>query len=372
MENALYATVAGYTTEELAKVTGFEVLSITDALVDSNSIDVSKIAGITSFKAADGVTTSGGTDAAVAGIGNNSSVELAGLAANGASLTVSLKADTTADTMSLILNKDYADNNNTAVNDNAAAHAVVAAEVETLEVNSTANQTATFTPVDGYKADTVTNTLTLDGSNALTTLNISGDQKLVFASTAAMDKLATIDASSNTAGVTIDASLAAAASPALTIKGTAAADTISGGLTGDTITLGGGNDTLDFTKGASKIGTGKFDTITDFSANTYGNGTDGAAGTGAAADSTKWTGDVLKFTADADGAGAGVLVDVLTNAADATTFLANNAGSTDGLVAALDSSTGNLYVDNTNDGVADFFIQLTGVTTIDEAAFVLV
>jgi hypothetical protein len=38
------------------------------------------------------------------------------------------------------------------------------------------------------------------------------------------------------------------------------------------------------------------------------------------------------------------------------------------VIAALDS-TNNLYVDNTGDGVADFFIHLTGVTTITAAAF---
>jgi len=35
------------------------------------------------------------------------------------------------------------------------------------------------------------------------------------------------------------------------------------------------------------------------------------------------------------------------------------------------ASNGNLYVDNTHEGVADFFIPRQGVTTIDEAAFVI-
>jgi hypothetical protein len=39
------------------------------------------------------------------------------------------------------------------------------------------------------------------------------------------------------------------------------------------------------------------------------------------------------------------------------------------VIAALDSTNNNLYVDNTGDGVADFFIHLTGVTTITAAAF---
>lgn len=42
---------------------------ITDALVNADSLDVSKIAGITSFKAAAGVTT--GNSAAVTNLGAN-------------------------------------------------------------------------------------------------------------------------------------------------------------------------------------------------------------------------------------------------------------------------------------------------------------
>src|SRR5690606_37338035 len=95
-----------------------------------------------------------------------------------------------------------------------------------------------------------------------------------------------------------------------------------------------------------------------------------ASSAGATADATKLTGDTIQITKAGTGAN-GIVVDVFTNAADSLTFLQNEAeGNT--VVAALDSSTGNLYIDNTGDGVADFFIQLTGVTTLDEAAFVLV
>jgi len=128
----LYATVAGYTTAELSKVTGFEVLSISDALVDADTnIDVSKIAGVTSFKAAAGITTAN-TLSSVINLGANSTVELAGAAANNGTLTVGLKTDTAADVMTLILNKDYTDNNDTTIDARAAAHTVVAADVETL------------------------------------------------------------------------------------------------------------------------------------------------------------------------------------------------------------------------------------------------
>lgn len=364
MAKALYATVSGYTTAELSKVTGFEVLSISDAL-DGDTIDVSKISGVTSFKAAAGVATTKTADAT--NLGANATVELAGAAANNGELVVSLKADTGADTLTLILNKNYADDNNTvsAVKETPSS-TVVAAEVETINVTSTAKQTATFTPVEGYKADTVTNTLVLDGSNKLVTLNISGDQKLVFATTAAMDKLTTINAAANTAGVEIDASLS---TKALSITGTAKADVIAGGEKGDTITLGGGNDIVDYSVpgSVSKIGTGAFDVISDFNANTKADSATTPTQAGTPAD---WTGDVLRF--DSGTGAAGVKLDIFTNAADATTFLANNASVTNGITAAFDSTNNNLYVDNTGDGVADFFIKLTGVTTLTEAAFVVV
>jgi S-layer protein len=73
------------------------------------------------------------------------------------------------------------------------------------------------------------------------------------------------------------------------------------------------------------------------------------------------------------GSGAGgIKVSVFSNAADATTYLANNKAANTA-VAALDSTTGALYIDNVGaDGVADLYVKLTGVTTIDAAAFVLV
>ena len=65
-----------------------------------------------------------------------------------------------------------------------------------------------------------------------------------------------------------------------------------------------------------------------------------------------------------------VAVGVYTNAADATIFLQNNGTNTaDTLGAALDSTTGKLYVDLNSDGTADMVIELTGVTTLTTAAF---
>lgn len=350
---------------------GFETLNISDVLADASATDVSAFSGIASFTAADGVATDG--TATVTEIGADATVTLAGdLGTNNGMLDVDLASTSGAnDSLNFVINTDIAVVDDANVDKTAATATVDTSGVETLNVESTGTLDATIS--EGNPLDVADNTLVLTNDD-LVTLNISGDQALTFATAATQDQLETIDASANTAGVEIDASASVAGSPALTITGTAEADVITGGDNGDTLTLGGGNDIVDYNVGgASTIGTGTFDTITDFSANTFGSGTDGAAGDGETAGTqADWTGDVLRFTADADGAAGGVKADVLGSAADATTFLSNNAGSAEGLVAALDSSTGNLYVDNTDDGVADFYIQLQGVTTIDEAAFALV
>lgn len=394
LAKADYATVAAYSAANLALVTGFETLSITNALATGDSIDVSKIAGIASFKAAAGVTTA--NSAAATNLGAASTVELAGAAANNGTLTVSLKTDTAADSMTVKFNKNFADNNDTTADVNTASQTVVAADIESLTVNSTGKQTATFTAVDGYKADTITNTLTLTGSNKLTSITVTGDQKLVVASTAAMTKLATVDASTNTGGLSFDGSLAdmttSTTSVAMTITGSATAantlvgtghadtitggakaDTITGGLNADALNGGAGNDTFVY-NAAGESTLAKMDVITGFSANTYGNGTSGAAGTGAAADTTKWTGDVLKFDAAAAQVTAGAVVSVQSNAADAQTFLQNLAAdaTANEFGVALDSSSGKLYIDWDSNGTADSVITLTGVATITAAAIQLV
>ncbi|MBP1206783.1 S-layer protein [Duganella sp. 1411] len=368
-----------------AKFTNFETLKVTDVLTNGASFDVSAIVGITNFVAGDGVAAAG--TATATGLGANANVTVTGdLATNSGTLALALKTDTAADVVNVTLAHNYTDNNDTTADPVAVAVGITASNIETVNVVSSANNQQTADAVAGYKADVVTNTLTLTDVQ-LVNLNITGDRALVYATAGTETKLASIDASANTAGVTIDATLAASGSVALSIKGSATAaniltggatvdtivggakaDTITGGANGDTLTGGAGNDSFVFVAGDSQIGTGKFDTITDFTANTYGTGTSGAAGIGAAVDTTKWTGDILQFAKFGSGAG-GVIVDVLTSAADASTYLANHAGTANTVVAALDATNHNLYVDNTGDGVADFYIHLTGVSTITAAAF---
>lgn len=385
-----YGAVTALTTAQLAKITNFEVLKITDALADAATFDVSIISGIGSFVAAAGVTGDNTKNATVTNLAAGSSVTLAGdlgataytTAATAAAgkLSVAFKTDTSADTLNLVLNANYIENNNSTSTVALVTETVDASKIENLVVTSTGtgvigtsvadSATSAFLGATGNKADSVTNTLALTDT-ALVKLTVGGDQAFKFSTAETMTKLATIDASSNTAGVTIDASLSAASSSALSITGTAKADTITSGLGGDTLTGNGGNDTFIFGASSSPIGSGTFDTITDFKANTVGNGTNGAAdSTGAVSTATKVNGDILEFVEAGAGTG-GVKVGVLNSAADASTYLATNKDANT-VVVALDATNSNLYVDNTGDGVSDFYIHLTGVTTLDAAAFHLI
>lgn len=158
-----------------------------------------------------------------------------------------------------------------------------------------------------------------------------------------------------------------------TITAGAGRDTVNASAGADTITLGAGNDV--YVLGAATNSTlAKSDTITDFVANTKGQGTTAdlikLGATGTVAD---LTGDTINVSAAITLAGAattGITVFVATNAADAQTFLQNtgNAGTLTGF--ALDSTTGKLYMDFDSNGTVDSVITLTGVTTITEAAFV--
>jgi hypothetical protein len=386
-----YNTVSGYTAAQLAKITGFEVLSITGAaLADASTVDLSSIAGLTSLKTLGVATTKAAT---VTNVGANASVTVAGATGtNDGTLTVTLKDATgTADVLNLIVNTDVVDNNDGTADSTAGDLNVAAAAVETINVNSTFTRTTA-----GTSKDFATNTVVI-ADTALVNLKVTGDAATVFAANVGMTKLVSIDASAATGTQSIDASLIVGGGKDLTIKGAAAAantivgadlnDTITGGSKGDTITGGiggdtlkgnGGNDIFVYTAAAqSTIAAGNADTISDFVANTYGQGTNGAA-TSAGATMTlgSRTGDVLTITNNAANLNT-VTVGVYTNAADATTFLATQS-ATEGAAgsqtvhAALNSTTGDLYIDIDGNGTTDLYIHLTGVTTLTAAAFVIV
>ncbi|UMR31011.1 DUF4214 domain-containing protein [Massilia sp. MB5] len=395
-DGVTYTVAVGGTADAAATVAAF--VAAYNAAGAANWVAVGNVDNTVTFtKKAVGVTTD-----VVAGAitGTHSSVIVPATstqgadlvaAVNGGTLAIAQAADTAADVINLKLNVNYTESNDSTATVTTVTSLVTAASIETINVTSTGKASADFdSTVVGNVADGLKNVLTLT-DDALVTLKVSGDQAFSFTSAASMTKLATIDASALTAGATINASAGVAGSAAVTIKGSATAantltgaatadtiiggskaDVITGGAGGDTLTGGGGNDTFKFAAGDSSIGTGTFDIITDFAGNTYGNGTSGAAGTGAGA-AAKLTGDVLAFTHTNTALAAnGFKVFVATTAADATTFLANTASASNQQAsAALDSTTNKLYVDVSGDGVADFYVQLTGVTTITAAAFTL-
>lgn len=217
---ASYGSVSAFSTANLGRVTGFEVLSITDALTDNSSVDVSKISGVTSF-VTEGVAT-GGT-ATVTGVTSGSSVTLTDdIDTNNGTLVVEVSKATTAGTADVLtLN----------INGDESAAAIVTttiAGVETLNVNAS-----------GQASTTSTFSLALT-DDALTTLNITGDDVLSFTSGAAQTKLTTVDASGNTAGVILDLSAAVAAAPVINVTATSEDDTIT--LGNDVAVRGNGGD----------------------------------------------------------------------------------------------------------------------------------
>lgn len=384
-----YNTISAYTAANLAKITGFEILSASDAaLAGGSTIDLSKITGLTGFQSK-GVVAAG--TSTVTNVGAGADVILKGnLAVNTGTLVVTLKDATgTSDTLNLTLNASYTEDNSAGPgNFPVVTETVQASGVEILNVTSTGTASTKFLGTAGTVADGVNNLLALTDT-ALTTLNVSGGQKFSFNTADAQTKLATIDASANTGGVVISgAATTTATNAALTITGSqtaantltgsANADTIIGGSKADTITGGTGADALTGGAGndifviaaATDSTLAKMDTIADFSANTVGLGTNGAANQLGAAGSTLRTGDVIDLSAAAP---TNIEFSVQSNATDAQVFIQNSAtdGTYASVNAALDSSTGRLYIDFDNSGTIDTVIALTGVTTLTSAAFVI-
>ena len=137
--------------------------------------------------------------------------------------------------------------------------------VKTLTLND--EEAITFT-ASGTGTATIT---TLNVSDA-TSFNISGGNTLTISTLAGESKLASIDASSATAVVNINASDSmvnmtvtgnASSAGKLTIDTGAGTDTITGTYTGDDFNGGGGNDTISGLGGADTIdGDGGNDTVT--------------------------------------------------------------------------------------------------------------
>lgn len=337
-------------------------------------------------------------------------------AANSGTTTVTMKDATgAADSLNLRLNGAA----------NLAAGAITVAGVETIAIVATdsskddvtvTNPTAVFTlalnatsatsitlsgnhGVD-FTGSTLTKVTTLDASGVVANVNTTGltAAQIVAANgtagavtftTVVNDKNVTITTGNgNDVIVAFSVGSKADSTNSATITTGAGEDYVIGGRDadvinvgsendwvdasggGDTITLGAGNDTYNLWDASLSV-LAKFDTITDFSANTYGFGTAGAADSQGAnlADPTKVTGDVIDLSWVITATGIDVLV--VTNAADAQTFIQNTGTNSTDTGIALDSSSNLLYIDLNSNGTVDSVIKLTGVTTITEAAFAI-
>lgn len=384
--SATWATIAAGSATNRAKISNFEVLKITDALADATTYDVSKLSGITSFTAGSGVAAAG--TATVTNLGSSTTVTLAGdLVTNSGKLVAVAKTDTTEDTLNLVLTPNYAENNDGTSSTTTSTITVDASNFEHISVSAGGKGSATFKGTAGTKADMAESVLVLTDAD-VQSITVTGSQKFSFTADATMEALTAVDASANTGGTTID--LSALTEDAATITGAQTAkNTLTGTDFGDTIVGGGKADVITGGAGADKMTGGagndtfvyaavtestllKLDTIADFSANSWGQGTSGAADkNGADATSTKLTGDLI----DLQFVGATYIkVSVQTNAADAQTYLQNMGadGAFAGYIgAALDSSSGRVYIDVDHNGTVDMVIGLTGVTTLNEAAFVI-
>lgn len=395
------ATVSATTTFENG-ISNFEVLKLgataAAAIVDLANIDdinyVQSAGTAATFALTLNNFTSGGT------------LELNGVAAAGITANVKNAGASTSDVFNIVLN-GASNLINTA--------AVTVANVETINVTTTdstdasnpaAASTVMLNAADAtsitvagnhgvdFTGSTLTKVTNLDASGVVgtgATPAAAATAGTVTFSTVVTDKAVTIKGGNGNDALSAASLTDATAKASATIDGGAGNDTITGGNFSDTLSGGEGNDIITGGLGADTLSGGagndtfvynlvsdstllNLDVITDFQANTYGNGAGGATGTGAGAVASSHTGDVLQFTVTAAVKAVGVVASVQSNASDAQTFLQNLAADAtiDQFGAALDSSTGRLYIDLDANGTVDSVIQLTGVSTIDAAAFVLV
>ncbi len=399
-----WATAAG-----TATTTVFTSASVNTNVTDlSASVQNSTVPANPTPTITQGAATGPGGALVLSGLASGATVELTG--ANAGSTTVNLASTTgTADVVNLKLNGAA----------NVAAGAINVAGVETIAIETTdstadtptvnnptapstislnAAATTSVTVAGNHGVDftgsTLTNVTNLDASGVVAataagTAAANGTAGAVTFSTVVTDKSVTI--TTGNGDDVIDASTVGttgSTDAVATITTGAGADVVTGGAdedvintgteadevnssaSADNITLGAGNDVYDLNNTAHSVLAAR-DVITDFSANTVGQGTSGAV-TSAGATNTvaDRNGDIIDLDS-LTGLGA-IRVGVQSNAADAQTFIQN--GTTDGTAAvnaALDSSTGLLYIDIDDNGSVDSVIELTGVTTIDAGAFLI-
>lgn len=363
----------------LAKVTGFEQLRITDAL--AGNIALNNL-GYNYLQ----VTTALAADRTISGVTTGFTFEsrLDAAATNDYIITMTgaTGASTPNDTINIKLNAELATNDAMrAISFDLAGINIV--NISALDRDTTTNPDTDANGEEGYTVDLAGNTAA--NSANITTVNVTGAQKVAYTVNAATTGLATYDASAatgeqdftgtafaGTQGVTIKTG-----SKTDTIIGTGLADVIDGGagndsITGgvgaDVMTGGAGVDTFTFANTATGLPSATaFDTITDFT-----KGTDIIDGPAALTISQSATATVGVAAINAEGiasfnvaddtlaemliaVAAGVEVATATTAADIAIF---QLGS-DSYVFITDATAGL--------SATDVLIKLTGVTGLTDS-----
>jgi hypothetical protein len=219
------------TATEGAKYTNFQTLS-----VGAFSQDASLVSGITAVSLAGAASSVSNLSAAAAGAVTITTTDASG--------SIALKDATgTSDVLGLTL-KTSSTTVSTVVN----ATGLTANGFETLNLAASSGGSSALYKADGVTpavAGTDFDQVTFTSASSLQTLKVSGAYAVDVNASAGAAKLATLDASANTAGVQLEVGGQTVAS---TVTGTAAADAITvfaAGAGGSyTINAGAGNDTV--------------------------------------------------------------------------------------------------------------------------------
>lgn len=303
--------------------TNVEILDVTTVANANGTIDMDNFAGVQRVVLNAGIAT--GVTATIADAVTGLTVETDVDAAATGTLTVNLKTDGTADTVSLVLD-------NIDAGDTVAAINAVHAETLNISANRSANATGGVT-ITNLQMDDAT-VLNLSGAANITISNVVDPTTAI---------LKTVDASTATGNVSITG--ANFASTGATVKLGAGADTLNMATAGgaDTITLGAGADTVVYNAVAQSDA--DMDTITDFVS-----GTDKL--------SFQFANPVLTFLGNKPSFG------------QAQGSLSAGAAPTSGLDAVFQVDDQILWIDIDDNGTLDnndFRIKLSGVTSLTAA-----
>lgn len=360
-------TGASLTAATGALFTNFDVLGVANAgaVGTTQTYDPTLISGITSYKANASI---GAVE--LINLAASLTVTVTGAIAGTAGLIATLKTATGgSDVVNVSL--DNQNTKTTGVNNGASTTKLTSIGTETINIGSNGLVN------NGGTANTIT---ALDPLNtSLSKINVTGSQ-LFSLTTGAITNNLTIDGSTATGKMTINASASAAGVTALNINGGTKNDTLTAsnlaaqtgsiyaGGRGDAITLGLGVDTLVY-----KAGTDSLYNLT---------GTAGVAGSGTmdnVAAGFATTTDKIDLTSLNTTVASQKFVDsrayastaAMTTATESATFFNDSSNIQRGAVFGVCGGDGYLFVDANHNGVfdtsSDLAVKLTGTVALAQA-----